>query len=462
MNRNEEYNALLTELNAAATPPPALTTTVTRAGERAKRSRRVRNFLVVPVTAMAVLFAAFVTTINVSADFAEFCERIPTLNKLAAALEMKPSLKIAIENDYGQTPDGLEQTVNGITMKIEHVIVDEKQLHIFYSLRSDIHAELSFSLDAQFHRERDKEFGYSGPSSSSPIPMDGVIRRTEINILDGDMPPGMEFIARVSDPKRSPHLHPLVTFRFTLPLDPANIRQAETVAVDQDVIIDGQRLTIASVKFLPTHTRVIIIEDENNTAQLSGLAFHAINERGERFDQPQRGTRSTGMAYHLESSFFTPSRRFTLYITETTWQAKGVPRVTVDLLNGTAENLPPDVRLEKVWLKQYKGKDGGKAWSSWCMMFQADQNEANSNDQLFSAWYDENGKKRHGSSAWSWPGDYGFDETTRTYKKPPPGTFLLIFSVETLEFSSEFKTIHLDPIRTRIVTLDEPVEIKVK
>ena len=53
--------------------------------------------------------------------------------ELAQAVAWSPSLSAAVENDYVQ-PIGQSQTVNGVTATVEYVIVDRKQLSIFYTL----------------------------------------------------------------------------------------------------------------------------------------------------------------------------------------------------------------------------------------------------------------------------------------------------------------------------------------
>ena len=138
MNRKEEYDSLLTELENT---PPALEYAVTRAKARAKRTKNIRHFFTILVSSIAVFLIAFITMVNLSTTFAMACGRIPLLHELAAAVAFSPSLSAAVENEYVQ-PIELEQSENGITMRVEYVIVDQKQLNIFYSLRSQIYSHM--------------------------------------------------------------------------------------------------------------------------------------------------------------------------------------------------------------------------------------------------------------------------------------------------------------------------------
>ncbi|MEG0756697.1 MAG: DUF4179 domain-containing protein, partial [Oscillospiraceae bacterium] len=129
MNRNEEYKALLSELSDT---PAALEFAVTRAKARAKRARVGRLFGI-PVASLAGVFSVFVLLVNVSTPFALACGTVPILKELTAAVAFSPSLKTAVANDYVQYI-GQSQTVNGITLQVEYVIVDQKQVNIFFSL----------------------------------------------------------------------------------------------------------------------------------------------------------------------------------------------------------------------------------------------------------------------------------------------------------------------------------------
>ena len=78
---------------------------------------------------------------NLSTPFARACGRIPLLADLAKAVSWSPSLSAAVENDYAQ-PLRLSQSQNGITARVEYLIVDRKQVDVFFSIRSDDYAHL--------------------------------------------------------------------------------------------------------------------------------------------------------------------------------------------------------------------------------------------------------------------------------------------------------------------------------
>ena len=95
MNRNEEYKALLQELEPV---PTALDGTAERALRRRRRDRRLRIFGV-PAGSLAACFIAFVLLVNLFPPFARACGNVPVLRALAQAVAWSPSLSAAVEND---------------------------------------------------------------------------------------------------------------------------------------------------------------------------------------------------------------------------------------------------------------------------------------------------------------------------------------------------------------------------
>ena len=126
MNRNEEYQALLAQLEAT---PAALEDCVAKAQKRSRRHRGWGTSL----ASLGGVAAAFVLLVNTSVPFAMACARIPGLRELTAAVAFSPSLKTAVENDYVQLI-GQIQTADGITLKMEYLIFDPTQLHFFFTV----------------------------------------------------------------------------------------------------------------------------------------------------------------------------------------------------------------------------------------------------------------------------------------------------------------------------------------
>lgn len=457
MNRKQEYQDLLAELENT---PPALEYAVSRAQARAKKTRSVRNFFFMLTSSVAAVFIAFVAMVNLSATFAMSCERIPLLRELAAAVSFSPSLSTAVDNEYVQTI-GLEQTENGITMRVEHVIVDQKQLNIFYTLQSQDY----FHMDAAPSILNSEGVAFGGYSiwADGSDRKNGELRRIVVDFIDSYMPDslilecqvhdngsyGMTAPVRVgaetqemSDPKA------ISTFAFTLNFDPEYTQQGEVITLNQDLVLDGQMLTVTTVEIYPTHMRVNFNAADSNTAWLKSLNFYFVNEKGNRFDPVANGVTATGsvdspmmVSHRLESSFFYKSSSLTMFITEVVWLDKDVERVKIDLVNGVADKLPEDVELKQALRKG----------NSWELTFSAIERKENSFHQLFGTTYYDVNDNEYSYNSWS------STEAAGEYIETPR-----VFKVQFMLENYPYDYVYISPSYSRQVKLGTQAEVKVK
>lgn len=377
MNRNEEYRALLAELEHT---PQALEYTLQRARAR-RRKHRLGRLLGIPAGSLAVCFLTFALLVNLLPTFAYACGSVPVVRELAKAVAWSPSLSAAVDNEYVQPMD-LEQTVNDITARIEYVIVDQKQLHIFYSLHSQKYDHLEAGLPELGEEQKCSIVG-SHPNSEN-----GELLEFTLNYAEQDVPDvltmtfgvypwqaasGAEgedapvFDSRSLEEQLLEEDHTweypdfLAEFAFTLELDPWYTAQGELISVQQAFQADGQTLVLTDAEVYPTHMRLNLSDDSANTAWATGFDYYVENEKGQRFDGISNGISATGVedsprvgSLYMESPFFMQSRRLTLHITRIYWLDKAQPSFRVDLNAGSADWLPDGVALEKVT----KGESG--------------------------------------------------------------------------------------------------------
>ena len=363
MNRNEEYWTLAAQLRDT---PPELAGTVERARSRA-RKRALRRWLGIPAASLGGVAAAFVLLVNCCVPFAQACGRIPGLRDLAAAVALSPSLKAAVEHDFVQVVDQ-EQTENGVTFRLEYLILDATQINFFYSVSGGDYT--SFHVYPSITGpDGEKLEGYSIISSdTSP----GELSDFNVNYGDGfQVPEAIRLTCEVTarreegdgmavapadsiwdepEPGREPEV--VAAFTFDLELDDRFTVPGETLPLDKWVEVDGQRLLLRELEVHPTHARLAVSSDPDNTAWLAGLDFYLEDEKGTRYEAGARsGSSGRLMAsgadgtndviyYYLESSFFRDPERLTLCLTGARWLDKDREWVTVDLTTGEASWLP--------------------------------------------------------------------------------------------------------------------------
>ena len=404
MSRNEEYAALLAELEQT---PAELETTVDRALRRQRAAGKKRRAFGISAVGLAACFGAFILLVNLSMPFARACGNIPVLRELAKAVSWSPSLSAAVENEYVQ-PIGQSQTVNGITATIEYVIVDQKQLNIFFTLNADGYDNLNAGMPRY---EPEQVCSTIGSSWNQPP---GTLLNFTLDYGEGNVPDGFTITFRVTtwvepDGSAAPEapatsyedemLEPveeeepdyLAEFTFDLEFDPQFTARGETVPVDRTFDLDGQSLTVTEVEVYPTHVRVNVADDPANTAWLKSLEFYLENEDGERFEPISNGVSASGdpdtpanVSFRLESPYFADSAHLTLHVTGAEWLDKDMERVRVDLADRTAERLPEGVTFQSA-----EKRDGG-----WVLTFRVQQRREHFTHQVWnSTFYDEAGNQ---------------------------------------------------------------------
>lgn len=372
MNRNAEYSALRDSLSQT---PAALASTLTRVKARAIKNSRTKKFVAAPFACVLALFMALVVLVNSSTALAYAVGQVPFLGSLAKAVAFSESLKAAVENQYVQ-PVNLEQTQNGITMKIEYLIVDKKQVNVFYSLtgegyeslRADVYVaskELDgFGSGGNWSDEKLQCFTVDFITRDVPSKMSLEAKVFESKIVEAQLPP--EPVNSPSFETDWPKTDYIASFTFGLQFDPQYTQTGYTVQVDKWIALDGQRILIKQLEVYPTQIRVLLEDGEANTAWLHSLQFSLIGEDGTVIEKVKNGVSATGSenspfmaAHHLQSNYFKEGGPFKLCITGASWLDKAHEYFNIDLENGTAEYLPQGIAIkscmhtENGWLLEF-------------------------------------------------------------------------------------------------------------
>lgn len=343
MNRNEEYLSLMKELEENT---PDLRVSVQKA-----RNRRSRvTFLYRPLTSLAACFALFVMLVNFSAPIAQAIYEVPILGGLAKAVTFSRSLSDAIENDYITHMDLLHES-NGVTAKIEYVMVDRKQVHIFYRLDSEEYTAMYVTPQVLTSDGAEKEpCAWTTPINDVP---NEELRLITLDYTEEDVPDSLQLVIYAYEDHGScaEDEVPIAKFTFLLEFDPNLIAEARVYPIHQTVVMDGQTLTITEIEVYPTHLRVNIEDDAANTAWLKTLNFYIETEDG-RFDVPSSGITASGSAesgsmtsFRADSIYFYGAEQINLVITGARWLDKDMEKIRIDLRNGATNDLLQGVTL---------------------------------------------------------------------------------------------------------------------
>lgn len=354
MNRMEEYEALLSQLETIPDSDP-----VGRARRRVRRGAALRR----GATCLAAVLLSFVGLINLSPAVSAACQELPLLRELAGLLTFNPSLRLAIENDYIQMV-GQEQSRDGITARVEYLIVDQKQVNIFYSLT----AEDGSSLDAA--PELRDEAGEHLPATimSGGIPeKEDDLRKITVDFMEENVPEDLQLTLLVRNVGQRQETEPAeacpeeeepeirTELHFALHFDPRYTAQGKIVTLNRTVELDGQRFTLTQMEIYPTHLRLNISEDAANTAWLKSLRFYLELSDGSRVETISNGISATGstetpsmVSYRAESTYFYEAEQIRIVITGADLLAMERETVKIDLAQMTCDFLPEGVSLHAV------------------------------------------------------------------------------------------------------------------
>lgn len=358
MNRNAEYEQLLTELDALTAPGDGL--------ERALRRERRHRYLVRPLTGIAAAFALFVILVNASTTVAYACSRVPGLRELAAAVSFSRSLSDAVDNEYVQ-PVNLSETNGDITVRVEYLIVDQKNVTVFYRFLSEKYPRLEADP-----RVLTADGSAPAPCSYGPNEWDvpnGELRSTTIDFVEEDVPPALRLRLRLrdmgaeeeapkppdadiwDDPPQAEFSY-VAEFEFLLEFDPYFTAQGKHFTGGQSFTLDGQTLYVDRIDVYPSYLNLTLRGGETNSAWLESLKFYLVTDRGERFDKVANGIVAVRnpedpgtISFRADSTFFYDAEAVTICMTGAEWLDKGAEKIHVDLKHARADFMPEGTEL---------------------------------------------------------------------------------------------------------------------
>lgn len=394
-SRIEEYNLLIQELDE---PVPALEGTFTRAQKKYIRRKRILR----PLIGGAAFFAVFVLMVNFCTPVAYACSKIPFLKELAEAVTFSRSLSDAVDNQYVQ-PLYLKQTDGSVTASVEYLIVDQKQVNIFYRLDSDIYEHMEENpLILMADGTHPSSCSYSVNEWDVP---NGELRSVTVDFLDTDVPSCLRFQMDIENHETDTAEAPaadvsadevmfaesadyepdcIARFDFLLEFDPDFTAVGKVVGVNKTVELDGQSVTLTDMEIYPTHLRLNVAGAPENTAWLTRLDFYIETDWGMKFDVISNGITATGspdspmmISYRADSSYFYEAKHLKAVITGAEWLDKDMETVSLNLETGECGPLPDGVTIDEI--KEQK--------NGWLLRFRVRQRKPDFSHQIFSSIY---------------------------------------------------------------------------
>lgn len=363
MNRMDEYRAMLEELQ----PIPD-----SDCVKKAFRRRGRKKAVVRTMGALASVLCLFVGSINLSPSVAAACREIPFLAELTKLLTFNPSLQEAVNHDYIQLV-GQEQTKDEITARVEYLIVDQKQITIFYRLHSDRYHAMDATPEV---RSADQADLRASISTRGFYGEDNELRNMTIDFMEEDVPDTLNLTLKIHDNgtweteasvsagewEEPPEPSYITEMTFVLQFDPNYTEQGRAVTLHQKAVLDGQIITVTDMEIYPSHIRINVEEAEENTAWIKSLRFYLETEDGRRVETISNGISATGTldnpsmtSYRAESTYFYDAEAIRLVITGADFLDKDREPVRINLKTLEHDELPEGVEIASA-------RKTGKGW----------------------------------------------------------------------------------------------------
>lgn len=445
MNRNDEFLAIIAELNQ---PVTGLEYTLNRAFK--KKRERTAKLIGCPLGGLAACFVFFVLLVNLSMSVANACAQVPVLRQLAEAVTFSRSLSTAVENEYVQIID-LEQTQNDISAKIEYLIVDQKQVNIFYRLNSDKYDQLTANPAIGCDDDNVAYYVYNSSFGKE----NGELLSVTVDFTQGNVPEKLQctlniysFYTHLTQGASTDGPQYLAEMKFDLVFDPQFTATGKVLPVNETVILDGQNITVTNVEVYPTHLRVEISESSDNTAWLKNLDFYIETDDGSRFDPVTNGVSATGsgdsasmISYRADSTYFYEAEHLKLVITGAKWLRKDIEPTYLNLVTKEHSELPEGAEL------YYVQKQG----DNWTVQFHVTPGEDGEMPRLF--------------------GDVIYDSAGNSYTINKHNFIISRINKDgSIQYYHEFVTLEnypddevwLAPPYSSVWAADEPIEITVR
>ncbi len=473
-DRMTEYQKMLEELEQAS--PVGLERTLERAKQRNKR----RIWLKRPLVSVAAVFACFVMLVNFCTPVAYACSQIPGLRELAEAVTFSHSLGDAVEHEYVQ-PIDIVQTNNDVTLSVEYLIVDQKQVNVFFRLDSEIYEAMAVTPEVFRTTGELASCSYGLNDYQTP---NGELQSMTIDFVEEDVPGELklhfqienmdswmqeEVIAvpiddiaaeeeaenaeviqddSVAEEYESEVYVPdvIAEFEFLLEFDPEFTATGRVIPMNQTVELDGQTIVFTDMEIYPTHLRVNVEAPDENTAWLKHLRFYVETDWGMKFEPISNGIVATGdtdspmmVSYRADSTYFYEAKHLNIVVTGAQWLDKDKEKIHINLAEGEAEYMPQDAELYEV---KRLGND-------WKIVIKAKERDGKWLSQIFGGLYYDASGKEYSVESWGIMSSDGEGKSEEGY---------VYESVSLKDYP--YDEVWISAITTRTWEAEEPVEIK--
>lgn len=301
------------EIENAGVPQDELEAVIRQGFQRAQLAKKMKKRPVVQrgvwtVVVAAILLIIFATSIRVSPAFANVVASIPGMEKIVALIQDNKGLQSAIDNDHYQEI-GVSGESSGIKIVVDGIIVDEKNIILFYTIdfRGNNEIEDIHRIHIKGANGEDLKVGgihndyasgyFDNMISTNSLEIDFQEQLSTKNVV-------LEFEIIGGNGETE-----VIKLPFTIK---KNDVKSKRYVLNEEVIVNGQSMTIEDVTISPVRTAIQVRFDPENTMKIFGFEdLQIVNEKGEVWSSIANGTTASSdgekpnvVTYYLQSNYF--------------------------------------------------------------------------------------------------------------------------------------------------------------
>ncbi|MGG1660351.1 DUF4179 domain-containing protein [Brevibacillus sp. NRS-1366] len=351
----QEDNQTVDQQVALPLIDPYIRNGIHQAKQLQQKRRRMRWVRLGSGLAACSFLLALFFSIKLSPAVAAYVSHIPGMEKLVELISDDRGLQRAAENDMVQNI-GASASHNGVSFTIDQVLMDQKRMLVFYTMKAKEKHKLSVS-NVELFDSSGKNWEYGISWSSGDLHETNVIR-DRLDIYVGEMNEVPEvLIAKITPAIDSVALDTPLSVTFPIDKTKYISLDEKVYPVMKQVEVDGQRFTIEQIAVFPTQTEVSIRFDPDNTKHVFDFdQLRLVDEKGQTFafwgnGVPYRDNGPNGVVYHLESMYFVQPEKLYLKASGIRAIDKDKLQVVIDAKQQTLEKAP-DSQLQLTALRQ--------------------------------------------------------------------------------------------------------------
>jgi len=341
--QQQRYAELIDSVPMETLQPEAQLNAYKRFTKQRTRHKRLIRFTI----AASILMILFIGSIRVSPAFANAVAQLPGLKPLVNMIALDKGIEDILNNEYYEEINA-SQTIDGKTVTITGVVADESGMIISYKLNSN--EDLANFSGMETTVKQNGQLVNASVGSSWTAKPEGTYEAEDT--IDVVASQGMDYSSKDFELLLSFHDHPETVFDIPFTLK-NEVKESKRYAINKDLMVDGQRLTIHELVISPIRSELKMSIDASNSKKILNFGdIRILDEHQEEWGKIKNGYAGFGnyeddiFSILLESNYFRIPESITIELREIEAIDKTDQFIVVDFDKKLIINQPEKINIE--------------------------------------------------------------------------------------------------------------------